>query len=135
MFGQPVMEEAEKLFETGCETDVLSDMPPFDLRNGTLRKRPLDVEPGTKRNAKKASVRGILVRRVKIWPLFLFCFDGATTLALSGVSLAQLAETLYPGCSSPDSPNHHMIRYRGRGRRAGARAGRTQTRPRAWRAA
>lgn len=107
------MEEAEKLQETGCEPDLLSEMPPFDLRNGTLTKRPLEVDPGTKRNAKKASVRGILVRRVKIWPLFLFCFDGATTLALSGVSLVQLAETIYPGCSSPDSPNHYMIRYRG----------------------
>jgi len=54
---------------------------------GKLHVRPVEKLPGTKVNEHKGHVREHLILNVKIFPLFLFCFDGATTLAMTGVSL------------------------------------------------
>ena len=54
---------------------------------GELSKRPLETRLGTKANAAVGPVREILVRGVQILPFFMYCFDGATTLAACKTSL------------------------------------------------
>lgn len=49
--------------------------------------RELETLPGTRANKHKGHVREHLVKRVRLLPLFMFAFDGATTLAATGVSL------------------------------------------------
>ena len=58
---------------------------------GKLHTRELDTEPGTRANKHKGHRRAHLVLKVRMLPLFMFCFDGATTLAMTGVSLRSKA--------------------------------------------
>lgn len=62
-------------------------MPPWDLRSGTLRKRALETKPNSKKHFGDRPVRELLVRGILIWPLFMWCLDGATTMAMAATSL------------------------------------------------
>ena len=100
----PTMEETQLIQKHGIELDQPMQRVPWHyeraprtgpMREGTpcvsgagnLRRRPLDEEPGTPANRKKGNVREALVLAVRILPFFMFSFDGATTLAVSDVSL------------------------------------------------
>ena len=85
----------------GLELDGVMEQTPFDYERaglhkdvqgvdlprakGKLHMRPLEKLPGTKANMHKGHARECLVTKVRIMPLFLFCFDGATTMAATGV--------------------------------------------------
>ena len=90
--------------EEGCKIDLPMGASPFyyeraaatsdsavegGLRRGKgkLHTRPLETLPGTAKNKGRGHVREYLVLRVLIMPAIMFCFDGATLLAMSGVSL------------------------------------------------
>ena len=101
----PIMEEAAQLEgkRGGLELDGVMERSPFTYERagmhkdeqgvdlprakGNLHMRPLEKLPGTKANMHKGHARECLVTKVRIMPLFLFCFDGATTMAATGVSL------------------------------------------------
>jgi len=44
------------------------------------------TQSGTEANKNRGHVREVLVLAVRLLPIFMFAFDGATTLALAGVS-------------------------------------------------
>jgi hypothetical protein len=101
----PIMEEAAQLEgkRGGLELDGVMERSLFTYERagmhkdeqgvdlprakGNLHMRPLEKLPGTKANMHKGHARECLVTKVRIMPLFLFCFDGATTMAATGVSL------------------------------------------------
>jgi len=62
------------------------EMPPWNLNGGKMEKRPLETDPGTKKNSSKRPLRERLVCGIKIFPFLVFCFDGATLLSMSKVS-------------------------------------------------
>jgi len=138
----PRMEQTRKI-EKGITADLVSEMPPWDLTDGTLSKRELETEAGTKRNRGNARKRVTLVQRVAIFASFMWAFDGSTIFSASGVGvgsghadpfssetaddmgsfhliavlkkgrrLVDLAEELWPGCTSTDHPDHWRIEYR-----------------------
>ena len=63
---------------------------------------PLDTEPGTEANKNCGHRRAHLVRAVRILPFFMFAFDGATTLAMTGVSLRSKAADPFTSVSTDD---------------------------------
>lgn len=101
----PIMEEAAHLEgkRGGIELDAVMERAPFTYERaglhkdeqgvdlprakGKLHMRPLEKLPGTKVNMHKGHARECLVTKVRILPFFFFCFDGATTMAITGVSL------------------------------------------------
>ena len=95
----PQMVETQQIEndESGISVDMPQVRAPWSFKRqrlpngtwgeGTLSKRPLETKPGTKANAGLAPVREILVRGVQIFPFFMYCFDGATTLAACKTSL------------------------------------------------
>lgn len=86
----PVMEESELIEKHGITVDLPSEMPPWDLKgtgdDATLRTRPLETEPGTKKNQKRRRKRAVLVLGILLRPFFMWCYDGATLMSMSGVS-------------------------------------------------
>lgn len=84
-----VMEPLERAPFTYERAGLHKDEQGVDLprAKGKLHMRPLEKLPGTKVNMHKGHARECLVTKVRILPFFFFCFDGATTMAITGVSL------------------------------------------------
>ena len=100
----PAMHEASEL-EKGMKVDIPMDAAPWFYKRdagtpsnavrqggikrgkGSLHTRPLTEIPGTEKNKHRGHPREHLVRNVRLLPAFMFCFDGATMFALTGVSM------------------------------------------------
>lgn len=118
--GAPVMEEGVKL-EDGVDLDLpMQRVPWFYVRApflngnrgaGTLHLRPLDEEKGTAANRRKGNVREWLITKVRIWPAFMFAFDGATHLANARVSLRSNHADPYTNTHTDDMGSFHCIYY------------------------
>ena len=155
----PLMEAAMEVQEEGIELDLAMGSAPWThTRSVTGARRDgkgnmygagtldgakgeyLTTIPGTKANEHRGRPREKLVTGVKILPFFMFCFDGATTMALTGVSVRAVqsdpftsdkemtkfheigvlrkgktikdaAESISPGCSSSTHQDHWLIQY------------------------
>ena len=127
------MNECLDIEKEGVVNDVPRQLPPWDLQRapkptgelpsgkppprpaGHLNRRPLADLPGTKKNQGRGVVREVLVIGVKYEPVFLFCFDGATLLAASNVSLRSKMSDPFSSEASDEMGSFHMIGVMRRG--------------------
>ena len=98
----PYITEGLALEREGMRTHLLMSMPPWWVeRHGgwsptttfEMKELPLSTLPGTARNKHAACPREHVVENVQLWPSLLVACDGASTFALTGVSV---------GSSHPD---------------------------------
>ncbi|KAL1515173.1 hypothetical protein AB1Y20_004241 [Prymnesium parvum] len=122
----PSMEEATVLEKDGLHLDVPMTRAPWSYKRADrighqrgaaeLQKRELATLPGTEANKNRGHVREVLVLAVRLLPIFMFAFDGATTLALAGVSLQSKHADPFTNEHTDDMGSFHNIYLLKRGR-------------------
>ena len=132
------MEESVGLEEEGMESDLPQRAPPWSYTRaprtgneritdgkrikdvageGTLNRRELDEKPGTTANGgHRSTVREWLVTAIKLLPVFMLTYDGATTLAMTGVSLRSNYADPFTSEETDEMGSFHRIVCLKRGR-------------------
>ncbi len=124
----PLVEAAMEVEDNGAEVDILQDTAPWTHTRSAIGDRAdgkgkiygagtldgakgeyLTTIPGTKANKHLGRPREKLVRGVKLLPMFMFCFDGATTMAITGVSLQSNRSDPFTDESTHDMGKFHEI--------------------------
>lgn len=107
----PMMEEALDLERHGTTLDLPGELPPWDLTDGKMSKRELETLPGTKKNAGKRPVRSVLALGVFIRPVFVWVYDGATTMAMAGVTLGSQFADVFSMRKNKEMGTFHVIAH------------------------
>ena len=121
---EPRMTQTRELEQEGTCIDLPLELPPWDLLNGVLRKRPLDERPNVRQKkssraplsiqGKQNRIRARLTKKVRITPRFMWAFDGATLNAIGGATHQSKKADVFSDELTEDMGSFHAI---GKGRK------------------
>ena len=111
------MQETSTIEGDGMLADLPGEMPPWDLVGGVLRKRALEEATPKKKGRTWSKwlydpvrrVRAVLVTRIRIWPRFMWAFDGATTNAIGGVTHQSKHSDVFSDEKTDEMGSFHLI--------------------------